>query len=139
MRALRLLLITVVVAVLLAGTAYGAGRAYRHLGDESASSSPTRSGEPEPETTPTPSPSTTPSETPSPVEPAAAPKPVAVLEPGAKGEKVRELQHRLFQMAWLPETTTGTYDAPTKEAVHSMHLEAHGILPNEIYEVTEGT
>ena len=53
MRALRLFLITVVVAVLLAGTAYGAGRAYRHLGDESASSSPTRSGEPAPETTPT--------------------------------------------------------------------------------------
>ena len=40
-----------------------------------------------------------------------------MLEPGAKGEKVRELQHRLFQMAWLPETTTGTYDATTKEAV----------------------
>jgi len=117
MRALRLFLITVVVAVLLAGTAYGAGRAYRHLGDESASSSPTRSGEPAPESTPTPSPSTAPSETPSPVEPAAAAKPVAVLEPGAKGEKVRELQHRLFQMAWLPETTTGTYDATTKEAV----------------------
>ena len=34
MRALRLFLITVVVAVLLAGTAYGASRAYRHLGDE---------------------------------------------------------------------------------------------------------
>ena len=30
-------------------------------------------------------------------------------------------------------------EAPTKEAVYSMHLEAHGTLPNEIYEVTEGT
>ena len=116
MRALRLFLLTVLVAALLAGTAYGAGRAYRHLGDESASSSPTRSGDPAPESTPTTSPSTTP-ETTSPAEPAAPPKPAAVLEPGAKGEKVRELQHRLFQMAWLPETTTGTYDAATKEAV----------------------
>ena len=104
MRALRLFLLTVLVAALLAGTAYGAGRAYRHLGDESASSSPTRSGDPAPESTPTTSPSTTPETTP-PVEPAAPPKPAAVLEPGAKGEKVRELQHRLFQMAWLPETT----------------------------------
>jgi peptidoglycan hydrolase-like protein with peptidoglycan-binding domain len=119
MRALRLLLITVAVAALLAGTAYGAGRAYRHLGDESASSSPTRSGEPAPEGAPTPSPSTSPStpETSAPVEPVEPPKPAAVLEPGATGEQVRELQHRLFQMAWLPETTTGTYDATTKEAV----------------------
>src|SRR5687767_12496942 len=108
MRALRLFLLTVLVAALLAGTAYGAGRAYRHLGDESASSSPTSTGEP----APTESPSETP-ETSAPVEPAAPPepeKPAAVLEPGARGERVRELQHRLFQMAWLPETTTGRYD-----------------------------
>jgi hypothetical protein len=29
-------------------------------------------------------------------------------------------------------------EAPSKEAAYAMHLEAHGILPNEIYEVTEG-
>ena len=56
-------------------------------------------------------------ETTAPVEPVEPPKPAAVLEPGAKGEQVRDLQHRLFQMAWLPETTTGRYDATTKEAV----------------------
>ena len=115
MRALRLLLITVVVAALLAGAVRGAGRAYRHLGDESASSSPTSTGEPAPTETPSATP-----ETSAPVEPAAPPeseKPAAVLEPGARGERVRELQHRLFQMAWLPETTTGRYDATTREAV----------------------
>ena len=48
MRALRLFLLTVLTAALLAGTAYGAGRAYRHLGDESASSSPTSGNEPDP-------------------------------------------------------------------------------------------
>ena len=119
MRALRLFLLTVLVATLVAGTAYGAGRAYRQLGDESASSSPTGSGEPAPVTSPTTTPSTAPStpETTAPVEPVEPPKPAAVLEPGAKGEQVRELQHRLFQMAWLPETTTGRYDTTTKEAV----------------------
>ena len=30
-------------------------------------------------------------------------------------------------------------EAPSKEAAYAMHLEAHGILPNEIYEVTEGS
>ncbi|MDN5896033.1 MAG: peptidoglycan-binding protein, partial [Nocardioides sp.] len=44
-------------------------------------------------------------------------KPQPILKPGQKGEKVRELQHRLFQIAWLPEKTTGTYDASTREAV----------------------
>ncbi len=116
MRALRLLLLTVLTAALLAGTAYGAGRAYRHLGDESASSSPTSRTEPAPTDDATDDPTSTP-EVSAPVEPAAPPKPAAVLEPGDKGERVRELQHRLFQMAWLTEQTTGTYDATTRGAV----------------------
>ena len=28
-------------------------------------------------------------------------------------------------------------EAPSKEAAYAVHLEAHGILPNEIYEVSE--
>ncbi len=50
-----------------------------------------------------------------------------VLKPGAKGPKVRELQQRLSQIAWLPETTTGVYDAATVTAVkgfqgkHGLH------------------
>jgi peptidoglycan hydrolase-like protein with peptidoglycan-binding domain len=41
----------------------------------------------------------------------------AVLRPGAKGTAVRALQQRLFQLAWLPETTTGVYDDATVAAV----------------------
>ena len=41
----------------------------------------------------------------------------AVLRPGAQGTEVRELQQRLFQLAWLPETTTGVYDDATVAAV----------------------
>ena len=50
-----------------------------------------------------------------------------MLTPGAQGTQVRELQQRLFQLAWLPETTTGVYDATTVAAVkgfqgkHGLH------------------
>ena len=37
-----------------------------------------------------------------PVAPGPRSRP-AVLEPGDKGEQVRELQNRLYQLAWLPE------------------------------------
>jgi uncharacterized protein Usg len=30
-------------------------------------------------------------------------------------------------------------EAPTKEAAESVHREAHGLIPNEIVEVKEGT
>jgi peptidoglycan hydrolase-like protein with peptidoglycan-binding domain len=40
-----------------------------------------------------------------------------VLSRGASGIEVRELQQRLSQLAWLPETTTGVYDAATAAAV----------------------
>ena len=55
-----------------------------------------------------------------------------MLRPGDKGEQVRELQRRLFQLAWLPEVTTGVYDATTKEAVQGFQvrrgLQATGVL-----------
>lgn len=41
-----------------------------------------------------------------------------VLEPDDRGEQVRELQSRLFQLDWFPELTTGSYDAETREAVN---------------------
>jgi peptidoglycan hydrolase-like protein with peptidoglycan-binding domain len=53
-------------------------------------------------------------------EPPALPR--VVLRPGDKGEQVRELQSRLFQLAWLPEVTTGVYDATTKEAVQGFQV-----------------
>ena len=118
MRALRIIVLTVLTAALLSATAYGAGVAYHRMGDgqESAAAAPDRGAPPATTDDPsdTPSPTPTPEETQKPTEPA---KPAAVLEPGARGVKVRELQHRLFQMAWLPEQTTGTYDAATRKAV----------------------
>jgi peptidoglycan hydrolase-like protein with peptidoglycan-binding domain len=52
------------------------------------------------------------------VQPVAEPlEPAWVLRPGDRGDQVRELQHRLFQLAWLPEATTGRYDTPTRAAV----------------------
>ena len=35
---------------------------------------------------------------------------------------MRELQSRLYQLAWLPEVTTGVYDALTKEAVQGFQV-----------------
>ena len=70
-------------------------------------------------------PTTTPAATPSlrPVEPVETPTlPRVVLRPGDKGEQVRELQQRLYQLAWLPEVTTGVYDATTKEAVQGFQV-----------------
>ena len=40
-----------------------------------------------------------------------------MLEPGDSGVKVRELQSRLFQVAWFGELTTGRYDDATRQAV----------------------
>ena len=121
MRALRVLTTTVATIGLLAAASYGVGYAVRH-GDgpgtgrtEAAASSPQ----------PTAAPGTTAPATPAPTSPATSPDstptkqptPENVLEPGATGVKVRELQARLFQLAWLPETTTGHYDPATRTAV----------------------
>ncbi|HQR28424.1 MAG TPA: peptidoglycan-binding protein [Nocardioides sp.] len=52
------------------------------------------------------------------VGPTSAPIPSRyLLRPGDRGVQVRELQHRLFQLAWLPEATTGRFDATTRAAV----------------------
>jgi peptidoglycan hydrolase-like protein with peptidoglycan-binding domain len=61
----------------------------------------------------------------------------AVLEPGARGTKVRELQQRLSQLAWLPETTTGSYDPATAAAVKGFQakrgLERTGVLDEQTW------
>jgi peptidoglycan hydrolase-like protein with peptidoglycan-binding domain len=49
-----------------------------------------------------------------------------VLQRGATGQRVRELQVRLYQLAWLPETTTGDYDRPTAAAVAGFQAK-HGL------------
>jgi peptidoglycan hydrolase-like protein with peptidoglycan-binding domain len=116
MKALRVLLLTVLAIGLLTATAYGAGIAVRHGGwplaaDREqgialapAAPAPTR---PTPEAPP--------------AQELARASTIAeiedVLVPGDRGEQVRELQSRLHQLAWLPELTTGEYDAATRSAV----------------------
>jgi peptidoglycan hydrolase-like protein with peptidoglycan-binding domain len=146
MSARRIVVTSIVTTLLAAGTAYGVGVA---VSNASPSAGPeltprvvrpveaTPSASPKPiEPTGNPTPSSTPVE---PVEtPTADPTPLTptlptvVLRPGDKGEQVRELQSRLFQLAWLPEVTTGVYDATTKEAVQGFqvkrHLKGTGVL-----------
>ncbi|MEZ5191620.1 MAG: peptidoglycan-binding domain-containing protein [Nocardioides sp.] len=52
-----------------------------------------------------------------PTAPSASPSPDHRLGPDDRGVRVRELQARLFQLAWLPELTTGRYDDATRQAV----------------------
>ena len=121
MRVVKALLTAVLVLCLVAGAAYGAGVVIRHH-DQS-----TVAGSGHPLAAPTSgAPSSTGSSGTTPNPPARrrtpsrtdSPDPVVdVLKPGAKGTKVRELQVRLHQLAWLPETTTGAYDDATVAAV----------------------
>ncbi|WP_406172922.1 L,D-transpeptidase family protein [Streptomyces sp. NBC_00996] len=46
-----------------------------------------------------------------------APAPKVLWSRGDKGTDIRELQARLHQVAWLITAPTGTYDAPTVDAV----------------------
>jgi len=143
MSARRVVVTAAVVSLLTVATAYGVGLAVAHsspsagpeLGPRIARqvASPTASPTPvEPVETPTATPTPTPTAT---ATPRPRPEPVlptVVLRPGDKGEQVRELQARLFQLAWLPEVTTGVYDATTKEAVQGFQvkrgLEGTGVL-----------
>jgi peptidoglycan hydrolase-like protein with peptidoglycan-binding domain len=125
MRAIKALLALVLVLTVVGGGAYAAGRAARHHHQAPAAAphavpgpTPGNSGTPDP--TPSGSPSPSPSH---PVTPAVA---QVVLSPGAHGTKVRELQQRLSQLAWLPETTTGVYDAATAGAVKGFQAK-HGL------------
>ncbi len=107
MRTLRIFLLSVLTIGLLTGASYGAGLALRHHDGPKPATPAAR----------------VPSSTPTPTTPAASPSATPdveqqdVLAPGAKGRKVRELQSRLFQIDWLPELTTGVYDATTRTAV----------------------
>ena len=125
MKVLKIMLTLVVVVGLLGGAAYGAGRLvdHRHPGRVAATSdlpqTPASSAPSAPASSPTSSPHSSPTH--------RATVDTAVLKPGAQGPKVRDLQQRLFQLAWLPETTTGVYDAATAAAVkgfqgtHGLH------------------
>lgn len=123
MRAVRIFFLTLLTLALMSATAYGAGVAVHHFNDDSTQGS-SDSGRESDDASPEPSASATDVPDDEGDDPGAEPSqedepppPANVLEPGDKGEQVRELQHRLFQMQWLPEKTTGVYDAATKEAV----------------------
>lgn len=115
MRAVRIILMTVLTVALMSATAYGAGVAVKHFdnGDTEHTAS-----EPSPASMPT-EPDVDSVETPPEAEPSETtpPEPEPVLKPGDTGEQVRELQHRLFQTAWFSETMTGTYDEATETAI----------------------
>ncbi|CUR54511.1 Peptidoglycan-binding domain protein [metagenome] len=116
MTMLRKLALIVLCSAVLASVAFGTQYAVRHWAGHSqqaganppATTAPTRTATPEP--TPDTGQSTDPT-------PSAEPTPHHVLAPGSKGVQVRELQHRLYQLAWGPELTTGDYDRDTKAAV----------------------
>jgi peptidoglycan hydrolase-like protein with peptidoglycan-binding domain len=113
MKALRALMLTVLTVGLLTAIAYGAGYALRQ---DDGQRSPTAAA-PAPSAPTTSAPTPTPESRTTPASPTATHTPEAVLEPGASGRQVRELQSRLFQLAWFPELTTGSYDATTRAAV----------------------
>ncbi len=117
MRALRVLLMTMLTVVLLGATAYGAGMAVR-----------TWESGPSPDATPSrpaASPSQSPTEPADPQTPTDPQTPIApkwLLKQGDRGKQVRELQHRLFQLSWLPEATTGAFDIDTVAAVKGFQV-----------------
>ncbi len=104
MRALRVVLLTLLTVGLLGAAAFGAVVVLQPDGEpRAATDSPMGQPEESPDV---------PSETPSPSdEPSETPKPEFRLDSGDRGVKVRELQSRLHQLDWLPELTTGKYDA----------------------------
>jgi peptidoglycan hydrolase-like protein with peptidoglycan-binding domain len=71
----------------------------------------------------------TPTPTPTPTKPT---KPAALLAPGDKGEKVRELQHRLRQLEWFAGTITGRYAASTTKAVKGFQEKREFAVTGEV-------
>ena len=126
MKALRTLLVAVLMVGVLGAAAYGAGRAQR-----SHEASSARAAEPAAQSTGT----TVPARRTVPGQDLA---PEFRLAPGDRGVKVRELQSRLFQLAWFPELTTGQYDPATRDAVRAFQdrrrLETTGITDERTWE-----
>lgn len=119
----RALGLSLLVVVLIGGAAFGAGFAVKQIDDRrSEPQSVSRTGDHggEPSASPSssasdPSPS---SSAPSSSAPSEKPsEPAFRIKAGATGEQVRELQQRLFQLAWFGELTTGTYDDATAAGV----------------------
>lgn len=112
--------IALAAATALAVVAVGAGTAFGvlglpHLGgsDPATAPAPTAAPSETPSASPTPTPSVDPTPT---LEPKPEPEPR--FQRGDEGRGVRELQHRLYQLAWyLSPTMSGTFDDTTLQAV----------------------
>jgi hypothetical protein len=66
----------------------------------------------------------------------------AVAGAHAKDLEVQERYGVKYLKYWLDESTGRIFclvDAPDKEAAMRVHREAHGLLADEIFEVTEGS
>ena len=104
----------IVTALVLAGCGMPtAGPAPALPSPTSAPDPTTATPEPTPAATPTPTAEPTP-------EPTTEPTPTTpppLLKPGDRGEKVRELQHRLRQLDWFSGAITGTYGKATTKSV----------------------
>lgn len=100
MQLVRRLVLVVVLALLVSGTAYGAGWASRQDGAVTPLAVPVD----RPAAEPTPQRTATPVRTPR-------------LAPGAEGPRVRRLQARLAQIDWYQPAPTGRYDEITAAAV----------------------
>lgn len=131
--ALRALVLGLLTLAVLAATSWGAALAVQRYADrsdqqarETTHSEETQEPTPPPQT-PAPSPTT---------EPQPDPEPRWLLVPGDRGVEVRELQHRLFQVAWLPEITTGRYDPATESAVRGFQAKRGHRVTGKVDKVT---
>ncbi|MEM0116995.1 MAG: DUF4242 domain-containing protein [Conexivisphaerales archaeon] len=65
-----------------------------------------------------------------------------VAEAHAKDLKVQSKYGVKFKKYWIDEEQGTVFclsDAPNKEAISKAHKEAHGLLPQETFEVLEGS
>ena len=135
MKLFKNLLLTVLVVAFGATAAYAAGSLAR------ADGSHDRGGralaQDTPSAVPDPSPVVATPPPTSPPSPGATLRPAFSLERGDRGVRVRELQSRLFQLDWLPELTTGTYDANTFAAVKGFQdkrgFDATGVVDQQTW------
>ena len=132
MKLLKNLLLTVLLLAFGATAAYAAGSLVRDNGTHDrggralVEDTPPAASDPTPVSTP-----------PATITPSADPTPPFSLARGDHGVKVRELQSRLFQLDWLPELTTGSYDANTFAAVKGFQakrgLDATGVVDRQTW------
>ncbi len=117
----RRLALGLLSVALLVGAAIAAGSAMRPAGESSATQAPPAAEQPQSSPRPRPAPQAepvkqTPTRSPAnPTRPLEAGRPI--LEPGDEGDKVRDLQARLVQLAWYFGDVDGTYNDLTVDAV----------------------